>query len=97
MYQKNKFHTFKQYTHFVFKLNIERRKNYAAISLRREKILGIQVNYSDKYNEEQTHYLTCNNPYFQMIGKAINLDIPVRDLFDRNEHDRKQVMIGPFK
>ena len=26
-----------------------------------------------------------------MIGKAINLDIPIRDLFDKNEHDRKQV------
>jgi superfamily I DNA/RNA helicase len=55
------------------------------------KLLGIRVNYSDKYNDEETHYLTCNNPYFQMIGKAINLDIPIRDLFDKNEHDRKQV------
>jgi len=55
------------------------------------KLLGIRVNYSDKYNDEETHYLTCNNPYFQMIGKAINLDINVRDLFDKNEHDRKQV------
>ena len=26
-----------------------------------------------------------------MIGKAINLDITVRELFDRNEHDRKQI------
>ena len=55
------------------------------------QLLGIRVNYSDKYNEEETHFLTCNNPYFQIIGKAINLDIPVRDLFDRNEHDRKQI------
>ena len=44
------------------------------------KKLGIRVNFSDKYNEEQTHYLTCNNPYFQMIGKAINLDIDIREL-----------------
>tara|TARA_R100000388_G_C7237748_1_gene159042 strand:+ start:509 stop:1945 length:1437 start_codon:yes stop_codon:yes gene_type:complete len=55
------------------------------------RTLGIRVNFSDKYNEEETHYLTCNNPYFQMIGKAINLDITVRELFDRNEHDRKQI------
>ena len=61
------------------------------------KLLGIRVNYSDKYNEEQTHYLTCNNPYFQMIGKAINLDIDIRELFNRNEHDRKVIDWGPLK
>ena len=31
-----------------------------------------------------------------MIGKAINLDIPVRDLYDRNEHDRKQIDWTPL-
>ena len=36
------------------------------------KKLGIRVNFSDAYNEEETHFLTCNNPYFQLIGKAIN-------------------------
>ena len=61
------------------------------------KLLGIRVNYSDKYNEEQTHYLTCNNPYFQMIGKAINLDIDIKELFNRNEHDRKVIDWGPLK
>ena len=60
------------------------------------ELLGIRVNYSDKYNEEETHFLTCNNPYFQMIVKAINLDIPVRDLYDRNEHDRKQIDWTPL-
>ena len=61
------------------------------------KLLGIRVNYSDKYNEEQTHYLTCNNPYFQMIGKAINLDIDIKELFNRNEHDRKIITWGSLK
>ena len=55
------------------------------------KQLGIRVKYSDKYNEEDTHYLTCNNPYFQMIGRAMNRDIDIREEFDRNEHDRKQI------
>ncbi len=61
------------------------------------KKLGIRVNFSDKYNEEQTHYLTCNNPYFQMIGKAINLDIDIKELFNKNEHDRKVITWGPLK
>ena len=26
------------------------------------KQLGIRVSFSDKYNEEETHFLTCNNP-----------------------------------
>ena len=55
------------------------------------KELGIRVKYSDKYNEEETHYLTCNNPYFQLIGRAINRDVTIREEFDRNEHDRKQI------
>ena len=55
------------------------------------KELGIRVKYSDKYNEEETHYLTCNNPYFQLIGRAINRDVGIREEFDRNEHDRKQI------
>ena len=55
------------------------------------KQLGIRVKYSDKYNEEETHFLTCNDPYFQMIGRAINRDTTIRQEFDRNEHDRKEI------
>ena len=55
------------------------------------KKLNVRVNFNDKYNDEQTHFLTCNNPYFQMIGKAINKDITLREEFDLNEHDRKDI------
>ena len=55
------------------------------------KKLGIRVKYSDKYNEEESHFLTCNDPYFQMIGRAINRDVDIREEFDRNEHDRKEI------
>jgi superfamily I DNA/RNA helicase len=55
------------------------------------KQLGIRVKYSDKYNEEESHFLTCNDPYFQLIGRAINRDVDIREEFDRNEHDRKQI------
>tara|TARA_R100000773_G_scaffold44450_1_gene45652 strand:- start:1619 stop:3040 length:1422 start_codon:yes stop_codon:yes gene_type:complete len=55
------------------------------------KQLGIRVKYTDKYNEEETHFLTHKNPYFQIIGRAINRDITIREEFDRNEHDRKEV------
>jgi DNA helicase-2/ATP-dependent DNA helicase PcrA len=55
------------------------------------KNLGIRVSFNDKYNEEETHFLTCNNPYFQMIQRAINKDIDIRSEFDLNEHDRKEI------
>tara|TARA_R100001509_G_scaffold45259_1_gene24544 strand:+ start:3188 stop:4615 length:1428 start_codon:yes stop_codon:yes gene_type:complete len=61
------------------------------------KMLNIRVNFNDKYNEEQTHFLTCNNPYFQMIGRAINKAIDIRDEFDLNEHDRKDIEWSTLK
>jgi superfamily I DNA/RNA helicase len=53
--------------------------------------LGIKVNYVDKFNEEETNFLSCNDPYFQMIGRAMNRNITIREEFDRNEHDRKAI------
>ena len=61
------------------------------------KQLGIRVKYSDKYNEEESHFLTCNDPYFQLIGRAINRDVNIREEFDRNEHDRKQIKWSTLK
>ena len=61
------------------------------------KQLGIRVKYSDKYNEEESHFLTCNDPYFQMIGRAINRDVGIREEFDKNEHDRKQINWSTLK
>jgi len=55
------------------------------------KILNVRVSFNDKYNDEQTHFLTCNNPYFQMIGRAINKDISIEEEFNLNEHDRKVI------
>jgi|TARA_A100001201_G_scaffold122013_1_gene105753 superfamily I DNA/RNA helicase len=55
------------------------------------KELGIRVKYQDKYNKEEINYLTCDNPYFQMIHKAMNLNITVRELYDRNEHNSKDI------
>jgi DNA helicase-2/ATP-dependent DNA helicase PcrA len=55
------------------------------------KMLNVRVSFTDKYNEEETHFLTCNNPYFQMIQRAINKNIDIREEYDLNEHDRKDI------
>jgi len=67
--------------------NIIQPHHYEALG----KLLNVRVSFNDKYNEEQTHFLTCNNPYFQMIGKAINKDIGIKEEYDLNEHDRKDI------
>ena len=61
------------------------------------KKLGIKVNYVDKFNEEETTFLSCNDPYFQMIGRAMNRDVTIREEFDRNEHDRKAIEWGTLE
>ena len=55
------------------------------------KMLNLQVKYYDRYNKEESHYLTCDNPYFQIIHKAINRCTTVREEFDLEEHDPKNV------
>ena len=55
------------------------------------KMLNVRVSFTDKYNEEETHFLTCNNPYFQMISRAINKNIDIEDEYNLNEHDRKDI------
>ena len=36
------------------------------------KEINVKVKYADKYNKEEINYLTCDNPYFQLIHKAVN-------------------------
>jgi DNA helicase-2/ATP-dependent DNA helicase PcrA len=55
------------------------------------KALNIKVKYYDKYNKEEIHYLNCDSPYFQMVGRAINRDVSIREEYDRNEHNRKEI------
>jgi superfamily I DNA/RNA helicase len=55
------------------------------------KKLNLRVKYYDKYNKEEIFYLNNDSPYFQMIGKAINRDTDIREEFDRNEHNSKEV------
>ena len=55
------------------------------------KQLNVRVKYYDKYNKEEIFYLNNDSPYFQMIGRAMNRDITVREEYDRNEHNRKEI------
>ena len=54
-------------------------------------VVEYEIEITDKYNEEETHFLTCNNPYFQMISRAINKNIDIEDEYNLNEHDRKDI------
>ena len=55
------------------------------------KKLNVRVKYYDKYNKEEIFYLNNDSPYFQMIGRAMNRDVSIREEYDRNEHNRKEI------
>ncbi len=55
------------------------------------KELNIKVKWYDKYNKEEIFYLNIESPYFKMIGRAMNRDITIREEYDRNEHNRKEI------
>jgi len=56
-----------------------------------DKNVNLRVKYFDKYNKEEKFYLDNDSPYFQMIGRAINRDVTIREEFDRNEHNTKEI------
>ena len=55
------------------------------------KELNIKVKYYDKFNKEEIFYLNIDSPYFKIIGRALNRCTTVREEFDRNEHNRKEI------
>jgi len=50
--------------------------------------INIRVKYTDKYNKEEVHYLTCDNPYFQILQKAENKCISIEEEYDLHKKDK---------
>lgn len=55
------------------------------------KILNVRVHFQDKRNEQESFYLTCDNLYYQLIGRAKNKDISVRAEYCTNEYPREEI------
>ena len=55
------------------------------------KKVNLQVKYYDRYNSDESFYLGFDNPYFQIIHKAVNRCVTLREQFDLEEHDTKNV------
>ena len=84
------FQTFHSFAYKTLELNEENVMQPIHYELLGKK-LGIRVSYVDKYNEEESTYLSCNNPYFQLINRAVNKDIDIEEEFNLAEHDRKEI------
>lgn len=84
------FQTFHSFAYKTLQLNEENVMQPIHYELLGKK-LGIRVSYVDKYNDEETTFLSCNNPYFQLINRAINKDIDIEDEFNLAEHDRAEI------
>jgi len=60
------------------------------------KKLNLQVKFYDRYNKDQSFYLGFENPYFQIINRAVNKCTSIREEFDLEEHDPKNVDWTPL-
>jgi len=61
------------------------------------KEINVKVKYADKYNKEEINYLTCDNPYFQLIHKAVNKCISVKEEYKLWEHNPKEILWPTLK
>jgi len=55
------------------------------------KKLNLQVKFYDRYNKDESFYLGFENPYFQIIQKAFNRCVSLKEEFNLEEHDPKDV------
>src|SRR5210317_385871 len=55
------------------------------------KKLNLQVKFYDRYNKDESFYLGFENPYFQIISRAVNKCTSIRKEFDLEEHDPRNV------
>ena len=55
------------------------------------KSLNLQVKFYDRYNKDESFYLGFENPYFQIIQRAFNKCINLKEEFNLEEHDPKHI------
>ena len=55
------------------------------------KSLNLQVKFYDRYNKDESFYLGFENPYFQIIQRAFNKCIDLKEEFNLEEHDPKHI------
>jgi superfamily I DNA/RNA helicase len=55
------------------------------------KILNIRVHFEDKVNESESFYLTCDNLYYQLLGRARNKDISFEEEYNTGAYPREEI------
>jgi len=55
------------------------------------KSLNLQIKFYDRYNNDESFYLGFENPYFQIIQRAFNKCIDLKEEFNLEEHDPKHI------
>jgi DNA helicase-2/ATP-dependent DNA helicase PcrA len=55
------------------------------------KSLNLQVKFYDRYNKDESFYLGFENPYFQIIQRAFNKCVDLKEEFNLEEHDPKHI------
>lgn len=55
------------------------------------KMLNLRVHHQDKFNDTETFYLTSDNLYFQLLGRARNKDISFKEEFDTGDYTTEDI------
>lgn len=55
------------------------------------KSLNLQIKFYDRYNNDESFYLGFENPYFQIIQRAFNKCVDLKEEFNLEEHDPKHI------
>lgn len=55
------------------------------------KKLNLQVKFYDRYNKDESFYLGFENTYFQIIQRAFNRNVDLKQEFNLEEYDPKDV------
>ena len=55
------------------------------------RLLRLQVKFYDRYNKDESFYLGFENPYFQIIQRAFNKCVDLKEEFNLEEHDPKYI------
>ena len=55
------------------------------------KLLNVRVHHQDAFNDTESFYLTSDNLYFQLLGRAKNRDIPYEKEYESGYYPREEV------
>jgi len=55
------------------------------------KMLNVRVHHQDKFNDTESFYLTSDNLYFQLLGRAQNKNITFKEEYETGDYPKEEI------